>query len=80
MITTDSNKFQSRIKYFDDGYDSIGINNNLIRIRADLIFCNSFEKLKCVSQINGIPLYYDDSHLSNDGARLVVNEIMKYIH
>ena len=80
MIKTDSNKFHSRIKYFYDRYDSIGINTNLIRIRADLIFCDSFEKLKCVSQINGVPLYYDSSHLSNDGARLVVNEIMKYIN
>lgn len=78
-VSSDSIKFRKRIKYFYDGYDSIGLQSNLVRIKTDLIFCDSFEKLKCVYQVNGVPLYYDKGHLSNDGARLIVNEIMKYI-
>jgi peptidoglycan/LPS O-acetylase OafA/YrhL len=78
-ISTDSEVFKSRIRYFFDGYDSLQPHKNLSRIRTTSLFCDSYEKGKCVTQVKGVPLYYDDDHLSNEGAKLVVGEIIKLI-
>ncbi len=55
-------------------FDSLGENKNLVRIFPTKIFC---DENRCASNLKGVPLYYDDDHLSNEGAKLVVNEIMK---
>lgn len=49
--------------------------NKLVRIEPDKIFCYSIFINKCTSSFNGIFFYYDDDHLTRDGAKLVVNEI-----
>jgi hypothetical protein len=36
-------------------------------------------KGRCVAQLNEVPLYSDDDHLDSIGAKLVVDEIMKFI-
>ena len=55
-------------------FDSLGENKNLVRIFPTKIFC---DENRCASNLQGVPLYYDDDHLSNEGAKLVVKEIMK---
>lgn len=60
-------------------FDSIGEHPNLIRIRPDTIFCNTYIEANCVVQVNGGSLYRDEFHLSNLGARLVVEEVMRHI-
>ena len=55
-------------------FDSFGENKNLVRIFPTKIFC---DENRCASNLQGVPLYYDDDHLSNEGAKLVVKEIMK---
>lgn len=60
--------------------DSIGTFPNLQRVRPDKIFCNTFLPDKCVFQLNGKPLYYDDNHLNNFGAKFVVDEIEKLMN
>jgi ribosomal protein S17E len=55
-------------------FDSFGENKNLVRIFPTKIFC---DENRCASSLQGVPLYYDDDHLSNEGAKLVVKEIMK---
>jgi peptidoglycan/LPS O-acetylase OafA/YrhL/ribosomal protein S17E len=55
-------------------FDSFGENKNLVRIFPTKIFC---DENRCASSLQGIPLYYDDDHLSNEGAKLVVKEILK---
>ncbi len=79
MISVNTKTFKERISYFYDGYDEIGFHPNLSRVYTDKIFCDTYEKDRCVAQLNGIPLYFDESHLSNAGALLVVKEIMKHI-
>lgn len=37
--------------------------------------CNSYLEARCVAQVDGLPLYLDDDHLSDDGARLVIQEV-----
>ncbi len=60
-------------------FDSIGEHPNLIRIRPDLIFCNTYIEASCVAHVNGESLYRDEFHLSNLGAHLVIQEIMRHI-
>ena len=59
--------------------DSLGERDNLIRVRPDKILCDSVVKMRCVSHLRGEPLYVDNNHLSNVGAKLIVDEIMKHI-
>jgi hypothetical protein len=51
-------------------------NNNLYRIKPENIFCNSFLKDRCAAHVNGMPFYFDDNHLSELGADLVINQII----
>lgn len=59
--------------------DSVGEHMNLVRIRPDKLLCDTYIKNRCAAQLNGVPLYYDDDHLSTIGARLVVAEIMQHV-
>ncbi len=45
------------------------------RVVPSEIFCNSWLPNQCVVQIGSKPFYYDYNHLSNFGARFVVDEI-----
>lgn len=49
---------------------------NFHPIRPDEIFCNEFIIDRCVAQYKGIPFYFDDDHLSDHGARLLVDRIV----
>ena len=55
------------------------IDKELVKINTEEIFCNSFFFNSCTSSFNGTFYYYDDDHLTRDGARLVVDEILKYL-
>lgn len=59
--------------------DSIPDRKNLIRVRPDKILCDTLIPGRCVTQIGNEVLYYDDDHLSNKGAQLVIDEAMKFI-
>jgi peptidoglycan/LPS O-acetylase OafA/YrhL len=49
---------------------------NLRRSRPEEIFCNTVVKARCVVQANGQLYYADDDHLSMQGARLVISDVM----
>jgi len=59
--------------------DSIGEHKNLIRVRPDQLLCSTFVKDRCITQLDGVPLYFDDDHLSNAGARLITKEIVRHM-
>ena len=69
--------FQNRNARAYEALDAIGLHPNLIRVKPENIFCNTFLIKRCAAHISNTPLYYDDDHLSNEGAKLVVNEIIK---
>ena len=60
-------------------FDRIEDNPKLVRVRPDTVLCDTYVSNRCASQLNGIPLYTDNNHLSNAGARLIVDEITKQI-
>ena len=62
-------------KFFDDIKHP-----NLYRFKPDELFCDNFEKGRCLFQLNGAPLYSDSHHLSAAGAKLVADCIVNVIH
>ena len=60
-------------------FDSIPMSDRLVKIRPFDIFCDTFIAKKCAASINGTSLYYDDDHLSNDGARFIVDKIRPHL-
>ena len=78
-LTTSYSAYMRRNKDTTDALDGIGEHPNLVRIRPERIFCDTYVKSRCVAQLNGVPLYFDDDHLSNAGARLIVDQVMKYV-
>jgi peptidoglycan/LPS O-acetylase OafA/YrhL len=75
-ISIPHEKYRTRNQFVIETFDSIPDDKNLLRIRPDEIFCDSFLEDRCVAQYKGLPYYYD-SHLSDAGAKLVVDEIMQ---
>ena len=60
-------------------FNEIGARKNLFRVYPIGILCDTYVQGRCVSELNGESLYYDDDHLSNEGAKLVVKEVMKFV-
>jgi hypothetical protein len=59
--------------------DSLGDHRNLIRIKPENFLCNTYVENRCITHINGTPLYFDNNHLSNAGAQIINEEIVKFI-
>lgn len=59
--------------------DSIEGGANLIRIKPEKLLCDTFVKNRCAAHINGEALYFDNNHLSNKGAELVLREVISKI-
>ena len=78
-LTTSHASFKARNESAIATLDSIPDRKNLIRVRPDKIFCDTLIPGRCVTQIGNEVLYYDDDHLSNKGAQLVIDEAMKFI-
>ncbi|MBL8510609.1 MAG: acyltransferase [Betaproteobacteria bacterium] len=77
--STSYNVFVKRNAKAYEALDAIGEHSNLIRIKPEHIFCNTLIEGRCVTQQNNMPFYYDNNHLSNFGARLIVDEIIKHL-
>jgi hypothetical protein len=75
-ISTSYERFKSRNRFVNDIFDNSQHYQNLIHIKPEHHLCNSFIPGRCAAQWNGTPLYYDDDHLSNAGARLIVRDIV----
>jgi hypothetical protein len=75
-LTTSYARFRERARRSSEALDSVGEHPNLVRIRPDEVLCDTFVKDRCVAQLGGRSLYYDDDHYSNDGARLIVARIL----
>lgn len=72
--------FKNRNKRTIDALDKIAPNKNLHRIRPDNIFCNSVVAGRCVTHSNGLIFYRDDDHLSDAGAKLILEQVIAKLH
>jgi hypothetical protein len=68
--------FMERNKRTIDALDRIAPSKNLYRIRPDNIFCNSKISGRCITQSAGLIFYRDDDHLSDAGAKLVLEQVV----
>ncbi len=53
--------------------------SNVIFLRPDIIFCQKIKYGLCFAQHDGVPYYLDDDHVSDQGAKLVLDELGKYL-
>jgi peptidoglycan/LPS O-acetylase OafA/YrhL len=75
-ISTSHERFKNRNSFVNDALNNVQNYQNLIHIKPERHLCDSLMKGRCVAQWNGTPLYYDDDHLSNAGARMVTQDII----
>lgn len=79
VISTSHDRFKVRNRFVNDILDGSRSYKNIVDIKPETLLCDSYVVGRCVAQIDGMPLYYDDDHLSNAGAALVIGEIMKHV-
>ena len=76
-VTTSYDVFRQRHSYTYAAFDRLAESPNLLRVRPEEIFCNTVTLGRCVAELQGQPLYYDDSHLNESaGAKLLVEQII----
>jgi len=56
--------------------DKIDDHPNLIRVRPEEIFCDSYVPGRCVTQLDGEPLYFDEDHLNSIGAGMLSETVV----
>lgn len=71
--------FKERNKIAFSTLDAIGEHQNLTRIYPDNFLCDNHLKERCVFALNNKNLYFDDNHVTTEGANLFINEILKTI-
>jgi peptidoglycan/LPS O-acetylase OafA/YrhL len=71
--------YKSRNRFVNDIFDSFSTRENFYPVKPSEIFCNTFIKNRCVAQYDSLPYYYDDDHLSDAGAKLVVDKFLRKI-
>lgn len=77
MSSTSYEVFKNRNKEIYDILDGVENHRNLFRVVPERLFCNTRVKGRCITHIHGNPLYKDDDHLSEAGARMLAGEIIK---
>lgn len=77
--STDHEVFKARNARTIEALDRVGSDENPVRVFPEELFCGSFLEGRCVTQRDGIILYRDDNHLSDAGARLLMESIMDRI-
>ncbi|MBM3820412.1 MAG: acyltransferase, partial [Acidimicrobiia bacterium] len=80
VISTSHDRYLERNAFIVDVFDRIPADARLIKIRPDEIFCDTFIPARCAGQVGTVPFYDDDDHLSDAGARLVVDRLMPHLH
>ncbi len=47
--------------------------SNVVRVKPELVLCNTMVPGRCAAHLRGKSLYYDNNHLSAEGARMVLS-------
>lgn len=76
-VSTSFRAFNKRNAFVENTLDAIETQTPILRVRPSAILCDTYVKGRCAAQVEQVPLYYDDDHLSNAGARLIVREMLR---
>jgi peptidoglycan/LPS O-acetylase OafA/YrhL len=71
-ITTPVTDYEERNKFVNSVFDNVQL-TNVHKIKPKELFCERKGNGRCDMQIDGVPLYLDDDHLSDEGAKLIVD-------
>jgi peptidoglycan/LPS O-acetylase OafA/YrhL len=74
-ISSSFSQYKARNNFVINTLNSIGHHEKLFRFKPSKVFCNTYIADRCVAQIDSVPLYNDDNHLSDKGAALITEEI-----
>lgn len=77
VLSTSHQAYKDRHSSIISLFDSIPDNPNLLRIRPDDVFCDTFVADRCATHSNTQIFYVDDDHLSIEGAHLLEEFILK---
>ena len=70
--------FRERVNTYYSQYDQL-VGNNIYRIKTIDVLCGGTSENLCNTELKGKPLYFDKDHLSNFGANLVNDKIIKIL-
>ena len=71
--------YQSRNARTIAAFDGLGDHAKLHRVRPAAIFCDTFHAGRCAGSHKGVPLYYDDDHLSHTGAGYLTPYVLSHL-
>ena len=75
-VTTSIAAFHARNRFITKVLDGVD-HPNLTRVKPANLLCGLYQPGRCLASLDGVPLYYDEDHLSNTGAEMIVREIMR---
>lgn len=78
MISTSHELFKSRNGFTNRTLDAFSA-PNVLRVKPESYFCNTYLPDRCVVQKDFVPFYYDTNHLSTAGAKPITDDIVKLI-
>jgi peptidoglycan/LPS O-acetylase OafA/YrhL len=76
-LTTSYALYKERNRAVIEMLDSLGERDDLIRVYPDRIFCDTYVQNRCATHNDNVIFYFDSDHLSDQGARLVVAEVLE---
>jgi peptidoglycan/LPS O-acetylase OafA/YrhL len=79
VVSTPVAAFRARNAFAESALDGLVPHERLHAVRPSALLCDVQLPERCVAQLAGVPLYFDDNHLSNAGARLVVAAVMQVV-
>ena len=74
-LSTSYQRFKDWNRPAHEQFDLLPDHPDLLRIRPELLFCDTPLKDRCVNELDGKLLYFDDDHFSTVGARLLAQLI-----
>jgi hypothetical protein len=75
-LSTSYEAFLERSRRSYEQLDLLKPSSNMIRIYPEKLLCNQELIGRCVAERNGQPLYYDDDHLSAQGAIRLAEKVI----
>jgi SGNH domain (fused to AT3 domains) len=75
-ISIPAEDYRRRNRFVLEAFDALASEPKLSPVRPERLFCDSLLPGRCAGQVGGRPLYFDDDHLSDAGADLVITHII----
>lgn len=78
-LTTSHDVFVERVASTYHHFDQLEDHENLVRVKPESVFCNTFIPDRCAAELDGQLLYYDSFHLNSLGAEMLVGHLLDQV-